>query len=462
MGTAAVPAYIGDSFKGSPPGHRFGLYFEVWERETWKIEKDRKTSALKEVLQLNGYAKKLLEALLRRQRTAAWASGEDRMFSLAGRSTSPFMTGIGMEHPLENGFAFMNPYGLPYLPGSSVKGVLRRAAEDLALGLYGGNKGWSILDIWWLFGFEAGSSYLVGEQEENVQFLGDAAESLKKSYLSWVDGVELTWLIPLVTPLIEQACEDEEDRARYRADHRSFLHHLAERKDLRDRVHLRGALIFWDVFPVPERDELAIDILTPHYGEYYKGNVSPADCEQPVPCPFLTVPPASIFEFYVQYAPVSDTERHYDNRWKPLLCGAFEHAFDWLGFGAKTSVGYGQMNRDDTAQKSLEQEKTSHAERKLAAAEEERRKLEEEKRRAELEAMSPEERDIAALSDPSITENQVVEIYGRIDGISEKYKKALARALKEYWTAHGKWKKKECSPKQWTKVRKIKMILGEE
>src|SRR5690625_7299883 len=52
-------------------------------------------------------------------------------------TTAPFATGLGNEHPTENGFAFLNPYGLPYLPASGVKGVLRQAARELASGDWG-------------------------------------------------------------------------------------------------------------------------------------------------------------------------------------------------------------------------------------------------------------------------------------------------------------------------------------
>lgn len=93
---------------------------------------------------------------------------------------------------------------------------------------------------------------------------------------------------------------------------------------------------------------------------------------------------------------------------------------------------------------------------------EEKRKQEEaERRESELAAMSPEERDIAELSDPSVIENRVIEIFNRTDDFSEENKKPLALALRNYWQAHGKWKKKKCSKKQWVKVQKIKGILGE-
>lgn len=40
-----------------------------------------------------------------------------------------FVTGLGREHPVENGFAWHHGLGVPYLPGSSVKGMVRAWAE---------------------------------------------------------------------------------------------------------------------------------------------------------------------------------------------------------------------------------------------------------------------------------------------------------------------------------------------
>jgi CRISPR-associated protein Cmr6 len=36
-----------------------------------------------------------------------------------------FVTGLGREHPVENGFAWHHTLGVPYLPGSSIKGMVR-------------------------------------------------------------------------------------------------------------------------------------------------------------------------------------------------------------------------------------------------------------------------------------------------------------------------------------------------
>ncbi len=41
-----------------------------------------------------------------------------------------FVTGLGLEHPVENGFTWHHNLGVPYLPGSSVKGMVRAWAES--------------------------------------------------------------------------------------------------------------------------------------------------------------------------------------------------------------------------------------------------------------------------------------------------------------------------------------------
>jgi len=107
-----------------------------------------------------------------------------------------------------------------------------------------------------------------------------------------------------------------------------------------------------------------------------------------------------------------------------------------------------------------EKRKVVEAARKKAE-EEERRRAEEERKKAELEAMSPEERDIASLFEPSVTEEQTVRIFMKLDQFSDANRKIAATVLKECWMRAGKWVKKDCSKKQWVKVQKIKSILGE-
>ena len=308
---AAVPKYVGASFDDCPPGHRFGLYFLIWN-DKWEIEGKRKSEALKQTLSLPPHAQETLKSLRGRQSILLDAIPEVARLSIEAKSTAPFATGLGMEHPLENGFAFLNPYGLAYLPGSSIKGVLRRAAEELA------------------------------------------GELIEVDRMGWMQST-ITALFGL------------------------------ESKD-RQKEHTRGALTFWDALPNPAKNSMGMEVMTPHYADYYKGETTPHDAGQPNPIVFLVVPADSEFSFHV----TCDTTRlseELSSTWQDLMRVAFEHAFDWLGFGAKTAVGYGAMRRDEEAEAKAER---ARAEKEAEA----RRQREEADRAARRAGLSENERRI--------------------------------------------------------------------
>lgn len=267
MAQAAVPKYLGNEFDSVSPGQRFQLFIGMY-KTNWELDKDNKREALKQVLALRDHSD-TLKALLARQSSLADAQPVNSMLTVPARSSAPFSTGLGYEHPTENGFAFLSPYGLPYLAGSSVKGVLRKAAQELAEGLFGATEGWTCPVIDALFGTEG------------------------------------------------------------------------------DTGHNRGALTFWDVLPQPAGDSLSIEVMTPHQTSYYEGKSSPHDSGNPIPIYFLAVPAGSSFQFNVQCNRALlfhlDATLLTEDRWKLLMDAAFRHAFDWLGFGAKTAVGYGAM-----------------------------------------------------------------------------------------------------------------------
>lgn len=258
----ATPKYVADAagdFKTAPPGHRFGLYFPIWNEQTWALEKTQKSAALKQILAIPAESRKQIDALRIRQQALVALAADDAKLSLEAEATSPLATGMGMEHPLENGFAFLNPYGLPYLPGSGIKGVLRRAAEELR---DANEAGWN----------DAAIDVLFGHEDSN-----NAS---------------------------------------------------------------RGALTFWDAIPELAGNTMGMDVMTPHYGDYYQGNATPHDAGSPNPIVFMVIPARSKFSFHV----TADTHRlQAVQDWKALMEAAFAHAFKWLGFGAKTAVGYGAM-----------------------------------------------------------------------------------------------------------------------
>lgn len=268
MPISAVPDYLGRNFETASPGMRFGMYLKAWE-SNWEKSKNK---PLEDAKRFNDNDKKTMAALKIRQKHAFDTAASSSTYRIDALAIAPFTTGLGNEHPSENGFAFLNPYGLPYLPGSGVKGVLRQAARELATGDWGDGCDWNETALTALFGREGN------------------------------DG---------------------------------------------DTEHLRGALSFWDVIPQIKGDQLHVEIMTPHQKHYYQGDDTPHDSGQPIPITFLTVPPGAEFPFHVicdlQLLARTAPELAEGEVWKELLQAVFKHAFDWLGFGAKTAVGYGQM-----------------------------------------------------------------------------------------------------------------------
>ena len=96
---------------------------------------------------------------------------------------------------------------------------------------------------------------------------------------------------------------------------------------------------------------MTLEIMTPHQGHYLQGSDSPHDAGQPIPITFLALPVGSRFRFVLQFEPslVPPACRAAGADWQPLLRRIVQQAFDWLGFGAKTAVGYGAMGEDPAA-----------------------------------------------------------------------------------------------------------------
>lgn len=98
-------------------------------------------------------------------------------------------------------------------------------------------------------------------------------------------------------------------------------------------------------------------------------------------------------------------------------------------------------------------------ERQRHEAEDQRRQEVEAKRRAEWEAMSTEERYIARLSGPDVSNEEVGAIFNRIDSFSPEKKIEIARKIKEWRIKKNMWTGQKKA--QLKKVRKIKQLLNE-
>lgn len=169
MGIAATPRYMQDNatgfYEGLSPAAKFYTFFPVWKND-WSLDDHAKNDALNKILPYSAAAQAQTKALIARQDTLMANVDPQIKLSISAKSLAPFMTGTGMEHPLENGFAFIQPYGLPYLAGSSVKGVLRNTARLLAENAFGeGDFGFNEMTIKRLFGSESTDSGTVSSDD---------------------------------------------------------------------------------------------------------------------------------------------------------------------------------------------------------------------------------------------------------------------------------------------------------
>jgi CRISPR-associated protein Cmr6 len=106
----------------------FDRFLKVWATDT-KLVTERREPLAQFAREYKGLGQKL---------TALLDSTHGRLDAIsqsaAGRSVTAttwerFVSGLGARHPLDNGFCFDHVVGVPYLPGSSVKGLCRRMAE---------------------------------------------------------------------------------------------------------------------------------------------------------------------------------------------------------------------------------------------------------------------------------------------------------------------------------------------
>lgn len=208
--------------------------------------KGKKTN-LKEIERIHCYQSKIFNTL-------------DDKISLAVQQTSRWAIGIGGTTPFGNLLVLaLHPlYGIPYIPASALKGLLRKSWLDAV--------NCEEEDIYRLFGSGSGS----GINEENS-------------------------------------------------------------------TGNQGQLIFFDSFPNSTHGNLILDVITPHYSNYYSGlgDSPPTDDQNPIPIEFLCL---NKFEFKITIG----SYYKLGNDDKIKITKAIEYAFSHLGIGAKTALGYGR------------------------------------------------------------------------------------------------------------------------
>jgi CRISPR-associated protein Cmr6 len=124
---------------------------------------------------------------------------------------------------------------------------------------------------------------------------------------------------------------------------KGIARHWAESKNDPDLARVfgdetqEGNVIFMDAFP-KDNIELKVDIMNPHYPDYYSNQKPPADYQSLKPIFFLTVGKNTKFTFYL----LSKNRELLDKAIEWLKSALSNH-----GIGAKTAVGYGLFYERD-------------------------------------------------------------------------------------------------------------------
>ena len=223
------------------------------------------------------------------------------------------VVGLGAASVYETSMTLHHIYGIPYLPGSAIKGITR--------------------------------SYRILCMAEDLKNPNDYYErvALLEKFLERFDLVEKN-VFPKWEEVKELKVSSPQDKNKKVEFSEQFYKSLeAKQVELREfqlifgTQNKQGCIIFFDSFP--EHFEIKYDIMNPHYGPYYTEKKPPADYYNPTPIPFLVLENAK-FTFYLgtKNRLISSEEK------ENLLNSTKEWLRDALtsyGIGAKTALGYG-------------------------------------------------------------------------------------------------------------------------
>jgi len=205
---------------------------------------------------------------------------------------------IGAGYPsfIENGFLFHHVYGIPYIPGETLKGLARAVF---------------ILSV----------AEAIKEKEETK------LSNIEKELSEEVEGI--SYQIPEKINII--------------LDNYTIEKPVETFRKIFGSKKRRGQVIFFDAYPVEFKpsEHFEADIMNSHYGDYYQSGKVPADWLNPNPIHFLVLKEGIVFEFSLGLAPLEPME---DNEEKLLLETArklLKVGLENFGVGNKKRKGYG-------------------------------------------------------------------------------------------------------------------------
>lgn len=215
--------------------------------------------------------------------------------------------GLGDYHPQETSMTLHHIYGIPYIPGSAIKGVTRH---------------WVISNLFDEIKLEEIKQIRCLEKLLDTADLQNKDENKRDDKLS-KEEFEEKFKVKLKENI--SIIPDNKLYDFLKNQHEKII----EFQKIFGTQSNKGNVIFFDAYPYDEIN-LKIDLITPHYGRYYQEGKPPAD-HNPIPIKFLTVENTK-FEFNL------------GSKSSGLLQKAelwLKRALQNYGIGAKTAIGYG-------------------------------------------------------------------------------------------------------------------------
>ncbi len=217
--------------------------------------------------------------------------------------------GLGASHVLETGLTLERNTGLPYLPGSTVKGLARA---------------WGLIQVADSIGIR------LTDNNRDMNPLSRLAMLLIEKEQPGLDNA----IRDLLNELPDTGSISEE--AGTYVDYFRFI--------FGSQIQA-GAMCFTDaIYFGNDTPRYATDVMTPHYVQYYngQGDAPPADDDNPNPVSFLTVDSGNTFAFGL--LPRESAFQNLAISTEDILAVARDwliKALAQLGAGSKTAAGYG-------------------------------------------------------------------------------------------------------------------------
>ena len=258
----------------------FNRFYNSFDAEDWSVDDSGKKAWIETVSAARGDTKVLEAAAARLEKLATGLGAQCKDF----KTEWHLATGLGLNHPVENGFTWHHTLGVPYLPASGVKGMLR---------------GW--VEAW-------------------MEHADDASRNAQIA--RWFGAVKETKK--------DDAAKEKSEQTENHIGNLIFF----------DAIPSSVVTLKCDIMTphMGKWYEKGADITEPDYAESL-----PADWHSPVPVPFLVVSNAT-FRFVI--APRLSGNAEKDAQAKADAQEAMVQlgdALQWMGAGAKTAAGYGRM-----------------------------------------------------------------------------------------------------------------------